>query len=275
VIVIKLWYKDEYVKLIQGDCLEVMDKMIVEGVKVDAVITDPPYGTTRCKWDSIIPLSDMWEKLKLIRKNNAPIIMFGSEPFSSALRMSNIKEYKYDWKWDKVTGTGHLCAKYQPMQKIEDIMIFGDGKITYNPQMIELSESEYKTKLAKISKKDSYKSKSELTNDKKELSIADRNIKNYKFAYPNNVIVCSKYIAECNNTNRLHPTQKPLYIIEYLINTYTNEGDTILDFTCGSGTTLIAAKNLKRKCIGIEKEEKYCEISKTRLQNPNKIIIKK
>lgn len=265
----KLVYEDEYIKLIQGDCLEVMDKMIEKGIKFDAIITDTPYGTTQCKWDSIIPLNDMWERLKLIRKDNAPIIMFGSEPFSSALRVSNIKEYKYDWKWDKVTGTGHLCAKYQPMQKIEDIMVFGNGKITYNPQMVELSDSEYKTKISKISKKDSYKSKSELTNDKKELSITDRNIEHYKFAYPNNVIVCSKYMAECNNVNRVHPTQKPLYMIEYLINTYTNEGDTILDFTCGSGTTLVAAKNLHRKCYGIELEEKYCEIAKERLHNNN------
>lgn len=261
----KLYYKDEYTKLIHGDCLEVMDKLIEKGIKFDAIITDPPYGTTKCKWDTIIPFDLMWNKLKILRKDNSPIILFGSEPFSSYLRTSNIKEYKYDWKWDKITGTGHLCAKSQPMQRVEDIMIFGKGKITYNPQMIKLTDDEYNIKIAKISKRISYTSNSELTNERKELSIQDRDISKYQYSYPNNIISCSKYIAECNNINRVHSTQKPLYIMEYLINTYTNENDLILDFTCGSGSTLVAAKKLHRKCIGIELEEKYCEIAKNRL----------
>lgn len=242
-----------------------MDKLIEQGIKVDAIITDPPYGTTQCKWDSVIPFEDMWNKLSKLRGENSPIVLFGNEPFSSALRMSNIKEYKYDWKWDKVTGTGHLVAKFQPMQKIEDIMIFGNGRVTYNPQMTQLNQEDYKKKLAKISKKESYKSNSELTSGRNELSIKDRDIEQYKYAFPNNVITYSKYLAECNNRNRLHPTQKPLALIEYLINTYTNEGDIILDFTCGSGTTLVAAKKLGRKAIGIELDERYCEIAKNRI----------
>ena len=233
---------------------------------MDAIITDPPYGTTSCKWDAVIPFDKMWERLKQIRNDNTPIILFGSEPFSSFLRTSNIKEYKYDWKWDKVTGTGHLCSKFQPMQRIEDIIVFSKTKNTYNPIMIELDEKEYKKKLAKISKKDSYVSNSELTNERKELSIRDRDISKYKFAYPNNLLTYSKYLAECNNVNRSHPTQKPLILMEYLINTYTNENDLVLDFTCGSGSTLVAAKNLNRRCIGIELDDKYCEISKNRIQ---------
>ena len=108
-------YKDEYIELIQGDCLSVMDELIEQGIKFDAVITDPPYGTTACKWDSIVSLNEMWNKLKLLRNNNTPIVLFGNEPFSSYLRTSNIKEYKYDWKWDKVRGVGHLNAKKRPM----------------------------------------------------------------------------------------------------------------------------------------------------------------
>jgi len=249
-------------KLYNIDCLKGMDKMIEQGIKVDVVITDIPYGTTKCKWDSIIPFDEMWSRLKIIRKNkNTPIVLFGSEPFSSALRMSNIKEYKYDFKWDKVTGSGHLNSKNQPLQRIEDIMVFGIGKIIYNPQMIELSQEEYNKKIAKISRKDTYLSNTELTNSRNELSIKDRDIKGYKFAYPNNILVYSKYLKECNNINRIHSTQKPIDLIEYLVKTYSNEGDLILDFTCGSGTTAVASINLKRNYIGFDngKNEKTGE----------------
>ena len=124
-------------KLFNGDCLEVMDYLISQNIKIDCILTDPPYGTTACKWDSIIPFDKMWERLNKLIKPNGAIVLFGSEPFSSSLRISNIKNYKYDWKWDKVTGTGHLCAKYKPMLCIEDIMIFYNKQCIYNPQMRE------------------------------------------------------------------------------------------------------------------------------------------
>ncbi len=247
----------------KGDCLEVM-KSIPSG-SIDAIITDPPYGTTACKWDSVIDFDLMWEQLNRIIKPNGAIVLFGSEPFSSALRMSNIKNYKYDWKWDKVTGMGHLCAKFQPMQKIEDIMIFGKGKIAYNPQMERLTDFEYDKKISKLGKKDTHISKSKLTGANKQLSAQDRDIERYRFKHPNNVIIYSKYNKECNNTKRVHPTQKPVALMEYLIKTYTNENETVLDFTMGSGSTGVAAKNLNRNFIGIEQDENYFNIAKERM----------
>lgn len=256
---------DRY-EIYNGDCLEIMDKLIKEGIVFDAIITDPPYGTTACKWDSVIPFDEMWERLNKLIKPNGAIVLFGSEPFSSNLRMSNIKNYKYDWKWDKVTGTGHLVAKHRPMQRIEDIMIFSKNKHIYNPQMEELTEEEYKKKLAKLSKK-TYKSNSELTHSHMELSSSDRNTDNYNKKYPSNVLVYSKYIKECNNKVRVHPTQKPVDLMEYLIKTYTNENDIVLDFTCGSGSTGVACMNTNRRFIGIELDKKYFEIGKKRIED--------
>ncbi len=253
-----LYYKDEYIKLIRGDCLEIMDKLIEKGIKFDAIITDPPYGTTQCSWDSIIPLEEMWKMLRLLRRDNSPIVLFGSEPFSSALRMSNIQEFKYDWVWDKVQGTGMTICKIQPMKNHEIISIFGKSKINYYPQMIKRDKEldTTKWKMDKLySENGNYSSKD-----------ISKTQKVYKEKYPLSIITFHKSAKECNNTKRVHPTQKPIDLLEYLINTYTNEDDLILDFACGSGTTLIAAKNLHRKCIGIELEEKYCEISKNRLE---------
>ena len=132
------------IQLYHGDCLEIMDKLIEQGVKVDAIITDPPYGTTACKWDSVIPFDEMWKRLNLLIKENGAIVLFGTEPFSSVLRVSNIKNYKYDWVWDKVTAKGHLVAKIRPMQQTEYISVFGSGKkINYYPIM-QLREKERK-----------------------------------------------------------------------------------------------------------------------------------
>ena len=129
-------YNEDGIRLIQGDCLEVMDKLIKEGVKVDAIICDPPYGTTACKWDTIIPFDEMWQRLKLLKRDDrTPTVLFGSEPFSSHLRLSNMKEYKYDWKWDKIRGVGHLNAKKRPMMCVEDILVFYKKQSLYCPQM--------------------------------------------------------------------------------------------------------------------------------------------
>ena len=187
----------------------------------------------------------MWGRLKKLRNDNTPIVLFGSEPFSSALRMSNIKEFKYDWIWKKPKGTGHLNAKRQPMRDAEIISVFYSKQCRYNPQ---------------YSNGKPYKSKSGKNGFEgygKDLRIGNDN--NGK-RYPKQVI---EYGVVERNTK--HPTQKPIELMEYLIKTYTNEGDTVLDFTCGSGSTLLASKNLNRKCIGIELEEKYCEIAKKRL----------
>jgi site-specific DNA-methyltransferase (adenine-specific) len=250
----KLWYKDDFCTLIQGDCLQVMAKMAEKDLRFDAIITDPPYGTTACKWDSIIPLDEMWKLLIQLRKENAPIVLFGSEPFSSILRISNIKEFKYDWIWKKNTGTGICSAKYQPMKYHENISVFGKGKTIYNPQPTKRTVgSEKRCKSVVIGGSPN----SEHIPLKNMTIKYDPNNKN-----PESVLIIN---TEPNSLGKLHPTQKPLELMEYLIKTYTNEGDTILDFTCGSGTTLVAAKKLKRKCYGIELEEKYCEVTKNRL----------
>lgn len=236
------------VKLYNGDCLEVMGMLIEEGIKVDAIITDPPYGTTACKWDSVIPFEEMWERLKKLRKDNSAIVLFGSEPFSSYLRMSNIKEYKYDWIWDKKKGGNPLLSKIQPIKVHEIISIFGKGSIIYNPIMELRDKPKSRGKNKGV--------KSETTNN---VFTQD---KIYTHKYPKSIIEFSN----ASQQNKLHPTQKPLALLEYLIKTYTNEGDTVLDFTMGSGTTGVACVNTSRNFIGIELDEKYFNIAKERIE---------
>ena len=236
------------IDLYNGDCLTVMDELINEGVVVDAIITDPPYGTTACKWDSIIPFDEMWLRLNKLIKPNGAIVLFGSEPFSSALRMSNIKNYKYDWKWDKVIGSGFQVAKYKPMIRSEDVCIFGTGgKVNYYP---------IKIKRDKPIK--GYAVNNSLSNP---LANADKKVRTYTHKNPTNILEFKKV------KGTVHPTQKPVALMEYLIKTYTNEGETVLDFTMGSGTTGVAAKNTNRKFIGIELDEKYFNIAKERIEN--------
>ena len=244
----KLYYKDEYCTLTQGDCLEVMQSMVSKDLKFDTIIADIPYGTTQCKWDSIIPLDKMWECLIGLSRPNTPIVLFGNEPFSSKLRTSNLELYKYDWKWDKVRGVGHLNSKIRPMMCIEDIMVFYDKPCIYNPQMRERE----KPRKSKNNATQEVWGKSQ---DNFEGEVLDKK-------FPINLITFSK---SAHKDMLYHPTQKPIALLEYLVKTYSNEGDLILDFTCGSGTTLVASKNLKRRCKGIELEEKYCEVTKNRL----------
>ncbi len=228
-------------KVYHGDCLEVMAGM-GSGV-IDMVLTDPPYGTTACKWDSIIPLGPMWEQLKRIIKPNGAVVLFGSEPFSSFLRCSNIDGYKYDWIWQK-RPVNFLNAKRQPLRKTERISVFGGQ--TYNPQGLIA-----KTRVNK-------RSNSTETNGVHGLS----NVSEFT-NYPTDVL---EFIGE----RGLHPTQKPVALMEYLIKTYTNPGDTVFDFTMGSGTTGVACASLGRRFIGIEKEEKYFNIAKERIEQAHK-----
>lgn len=238
------YYKDENGILYCGDCLEIMPEL---NITVDAVITDPPYGTTKCKWDSVIPFDPMWECLLNVTKKNRAVVLFSGEPFGSLLRASQIRLYKYDWVWDKVKPNGHLVAKYRPMQRNENIIVFGEGKIKYNPQMTQREKN-------KTSKE--YK-RTEIMGGKNKQS----KIKVLKQKYPQNIIV----VSNASQKGKLHPTQKPVALIEYLIKTYTNENETVLDFTSGSGTTAIACMNTNRKYICIEKEEKYCKVAKNRI----------
>ena len=240
------------IELYNGDCLEVMDNLISKGVKVDAIITDIPYGTTHCKWDSIIPFEDMWKRIKLLRKDTTPTILFGSEPFSSSLRLSNIKEYKYDWKWEKTQATGFFNAKKQPMRCIEDICVFYKKQCLYNPQKTEGHNPvhNYTKYLSTVNKTEVY---GKCTQELSGGGNTDR--------FPRQLLTYSSDKQTCY----LHPTQKPVALMEYLIKTYTNEGDLVLDFTMGSGTTGVACVNTNRDFIGIELDKKYFEIAKERI----------
>tara|TARA_R110000782_G_scaffold132271_1_gene224215 strand:+ start:256 stop:990 length:735 start_codon:yes stop_codon:yes gene_type:complete len=232
------------IQLIQGDCLTEMQK--IQSCSVDAIITDPPYGTTACKWDSVIDFDLMWEQLNRIIKPNGAIVLFGSEPFSSALRMSNIKNYKYDWYWKKNKKTNFLNSRKMPMGQIETISVFFDklGN-TYNPIMQKRTSQKAGNK--KYGKTEVY--------GKQDAEYKDNQS---DFILPSHLI-------EINTERGLHPTQKPVALMEYLIKTYTNENETVLDFTMGSGSTGVAAKNLNRSFIGIEQDPNYFKIAEERI----------
>ena len=236
-----------------GDCLEVMKT--IKDNSIDAIITDPPYGTTACKWDSIIPFDLMWEQLNRIIKPNGAIVLFGSEPFSSALRMSNIKNYKYDWVWEKTKASVPMLANKMPMRRHENISVFYKKQPTYNPQMVFVGiKDRRKTFTERNINYDGYSS-----------NVVTKAKKDDGYRHPNTVQIFNN----SNKTNLLHPTQKPLELMEYLIKTYTNENETVLDFTMGSGTTGVACVNTNRNFIGIEMDENYFKIAKERI---NKII---
>ena len=240
-------------ELIQGDCLEVM-KSITDG-SVDAIICDPPYGTTACKWDSVIPFDLMWEQLNRIIKPNGAIVLFGSEPFSSALRMSNIKNYRYDWVWEKTQPTGFLNAKKMPLKQFEIISIFYTKLPTYNPQLTDKKPEN----IRKLSK--NVKAKESENYGKYKRSDDFRSIPINK-TYPRDIL----NFKNSNIKKKIHPTQKPVPLMEYLIKTYTNEGETVLDFTMGSGSTMVACQNTKRNGIGIEMDEAYFKIATDRVE---------
>lgn len=229
------------INIMQGDCLELM-KAIPDG-SVDLILTDPPYGTTACKWDTVIPFEPMWAELKRIIKPNGAIVLFGSEPFSSALRMSNIKQYKYDMYWKKSKPTNHINAKKMPMRYIETISVFYNKQPAFN-----LSKKATPIKTTSTTKN----------------SVFGESVDGYTREVTHN----SKFdILEFKgDVDKLHPTQKPVALLEYLIKTYTQEGETVLDFTCGSGSTLAAAKNTNRNAIGIELDENYFNIAKHRIE---------
>ena len=241
--------ESKLINLIQGDCLEKM-KEIPDG-SVDLILTDPPYGTTQCKWDSIVPLEPMWEQLKRIIKPNGAIVMTASQPFTSVLVSSNLKMFKYDWVWRKPKGTGHLNAKKQPMRDKEDIVVFYSKQCTYNPQ--KTRGTPYKDKAGK-----NHSANTSMTDNYG--AYTNKREDNNGFRYP-------KQVQEFPVVERgtLHPTQKPVALMEYLIKTYTNEGETVLDFTMGSGSTGVAAKNLNRDFIGIELDEGYFKIAEKRI----------
>ena len=235
------------IKLLNGDCLELM-KTIPDG-SVDMVLTDPPYGTTECKWDSIIDMSEMWLQLERIIKPNGAIVMTASQPFTSLLVCSNIKLFKYDLVWDKPSGTGFFNAKKMPLRNHESILVFYRKLPTYNPQMTHGHKR--KTAVKKMVDSECYGKAFKKTN----YDSTSR--------YPRSIQTFSSDKQKSN----LHPTQKPVALMEWLIKTYTNENEIVLDFTMGSGSTGVACVNTNRKFIGIELDENYFNIAKQRIES--------
>lgn len=238
-------------QLYNGDCLEVLDQL--QEKSIDMVLCDLPYGTTKCKWDTVIPLDIMWEKLLRVCKNNIAIILFGSQPFTSNLIMSNIDMFKYEWIWEKSKASNFLLAKKQVLKVHENVIVFSNGVAPYYPQM-------------DVGKAFSGKNRAGKQGSEWE---GFNSVPNPQFRYDNNGTRYPRsvrYFKTAESEGKTHhPTQKPVELLEYLIKTYSKEDETILDFTMGSGSTGVACKNLNRSFIGIEKDEKYFEIAKNRI----------
>lgn len=232
-------------KLKQGNCLELMPQ--IPSGSVDMILCDLPYGTTACKWDTVIPFEPLWAEYKRIIKKNGAIVLFGSQPFTTLLVGSNISEFKYQWIWEKEQGVNFQLAKKQCLKVHEDVCVFCQGSVPYYPQG-----------LVKCSKVKSNKGKGGNLGHQSSEVLRDTYVQEFE-NYPRSIL---KFGRE----RGLHPTQKPITLCEYLIKTYTKEGEWVLDNTMGSGTTGVACVNTNRNFIGIEQDEKYFEIAKTRIQ---------
>ena len=235
-------------KVIHGDCLEVMPS--IPDKSIDMILCDLPYGTTACKWDTIIPFEPLWKEYKRLIKDNGAIVLTANQPFTSILINSNLPMFKYCWVWDKVRGSGFQVAKYRPMMRHEDVCVFGKGRVEYNPLMTK-RDKPVKGRVASSS-------------ESSPLKYSDGITRTYTHKNPDSVIVFPK------PSNALHPTQKPVTLFEYLIKTYTNEGETVLDNCAGSGTTAIACINTNRNYILIEKEQEYIGIINKRISEHEK-----
>lgn len=222
-----------------GDCLEELNK--VDSNSIDLVLTDPPYGTTAANWDSVLPFDAMWEQLNRVAKRNAAIVLFASQPFTTHLISSNLRSFRYCWYWKKNRHSNPFLAKYQPLRIIEELVVFYRAVPTYNMEL----ESTYRTKSAQ---------RSELYRGKSREHVQTET------GYPKNVLEFDKEAG-------FHPTQKPVSLLERIIKTYTNPGDTVLDFTMGSGSTGVACRNVGRKFIGIEMSEQYCSVARQRIMS--------
>mgnify|MGYP001589399052 CR=1 FL=1 len=249
--------------VILGDCLEEMPK--IEDKSIDMILCDLPYGTTACKWDTIIPFEPLWKEYKRIIKDNGAIVLTASQPFTSALVMSNVKMFKYEWVWVKNRITGFANAKKQPLRNYEDIVVFSKECTNYFPQ--DLIRIDKKCKNGKSVGGESLRTNIDDSKNKGSLRTEGKEYIQEFTGYPRQTLLNIQEDKE-----KLHPTQKPVALFEYLIKTYTNEGDLVLDNCAGSGTTGVACKNLKRNYILIEKEPKYVEIINKRLATTTNLL---
>ena len=247
------------INLYHGDCIKIMKQLIDNGIVVDCIITDLPYGTTPCPWDIIISFDEMWDCINKIIKPNGAVVLFGQEPFSSLLRVSNIKNYKYDWIWKKERLTNVFQVKRRPGKVVENISVFYKKQPTYNPQ-----KTKYDGPLRsnKIGDNAGFSITQTGGGGPKPIEYHDDGTR-----YPLQII---EFNRDSMYEEKYHPTQKPIELLEYLIKTYTNEGEIVLDFTMGSGSTGVACKNLNKKFIGIELNEEYYNISINRINEHGK-----
>lgn len=246
----------EDIKLLQGDCLELMKE--IPEKSIDMILCDLPYGTTACKWDNIIPFEPLWEQYNRIIKDNGAIVLFGSEPFSSQLRISNLTMYRYDWIWNKVRGSNFIFANKQPLKIIENIIVFYKKQCIYNAQKTNNPNGISTRHLGKMC--NTSKISLELMNNRPKMKYSS----NYEpdKLLPKQIITFKNFYKD-----KFHPTQKPVALLEYLIRTYTNENMVVLDNCMGSGSTGVACINTKRKFIGIELDQNYFNIAKKRIED--------
>jgi site-specific DNA-methyltransferase (adenine-specific) len=247
--------KTDSLWLMKGDCLERMKE--IDSGSVDAIICDPPYNTTSCSWDLQIPFEAMWFELKRIIKPNRAIVLFGSQPFTSILITSNLKMFKYEWIWEKSKSGSAFTAKYRPVNKHENILVFGKGTLLYKPVLTEGTPYSRNHDVSEC----------DVNNHGIGFNRKVVKTENNGFRYP---ITVQKFQQKWRRQDQIHPTQKPVELMEYLIKTYTNENETVLDFTMGSGTTGVACVNTNRKFIGIEMDDNYFDIGTKRILEENK-----
>ena len=253
------------IQLYLGDCLQIMPTLADKSI--DMILCDLPYGTTACKWDIIIPFEPLWEQYKRIIKDNGAIVLTASQPFTSALVMSNIKMFKYDWYWEKDKGANFMFGNKMPLKNIETISVFYNNQPIYNPQKT--------INPAGVSRRHLYKNPSKITKNVKDVmgdnwkeTVMDETENYHGKNYEADKLLPKQLIYFAREQKgKLHPTQKPVALMEYIIKTYTNEGDLVLDNCMGSGTSGVACKNLKRKFIGIEMDENYMKIATERIKN--------
>lgn len=259
------------ITLLNGDCITEMQKLIDKDINVDLVLTDPPYGVTDNKWDNIIPFKPMWDCIKNIKRNEkTPILLFGTQPFMSELIHSNIKNFKFNFIWDKHSVSNPFLSKKMPMKVHEEIAVFYKKQPTYNPQRVSQRWGDNRTRTSDSAKqwKDSHSD-----------IFGGKTPRNHYYVddgtrLPQTIIAefpCQ--MEECVNSKRVHPTQKPVKLLEWIIMNYTKEDDIVLDFTMGSGSTGVACQNTNRNFIGIELEEKYYHIAKDRLKETQTRLI--
>jgi len=250
--IIKPYYMNNYVTIYYAPYEEMLPRI---DIKADMVLTDPPYGMTACKWDSVIDFKQFWSIIKGVVKPTTPIVITGSQPFSSLMVASNLNWFKYEWIWKKNAGSNFAQMKNQPMKEHENVMVFSKGQHSYHPIMQERAASGKERVRTKVN----YHTNAEVYGGK---LIGRENNMRPELRYPSSVQLF-------NRDRGLHPTQKPLDLFEYMVKTYTEPGELVIDCFMGSGTTALACQRLKRYCIGIESDEKYCEVIATRCSAPN------